>query len=128
MMQNVLFYLPRDGGLKVEVMSALKPFLAAPNRQVYGRLNDLLSRLQQPLGDISLAVFVAATHQELISIFMLREFLLDLRLILVLPDWNESTVALGRTLYPRFMTYADGSRDEIIEVLRKCLSPGVKTL
>ncbi|MBF0477514.1 MAG: hypothetical protein HQK59_17160, partial [Deltaproteobacteria bacterium] len=83
MMQNVLFYLPRDGGLELEVMSALKPFLAAPNRQVYGRLDDLLSRLQKPLGDISLAVFVAATHQELISIFMLREFLLDLRLILV---------------------------------------------
>ncbi|MBF0551711.1 MAG: hypothetical protein HQK60_14405 [Deltaproteobacteria bacterium] len=128
MMQNVLFYLPPDGGLELEVMSALKPFLTAPCRQVYCRLDDLLSRLQQPLGDISLAVFVAATHQELISILMLREFLMDLRLILVLPDWNEGTVALGRTLYPRFMTYADGSRDEIIEVLRKCLGPGGKNL
>jgi hypothetical protein len=43
------------------------------------------------------------------------------RLVLVLPDEEDETIALAHGLRPRFVTYADGDYSELREVLQKML-------
>ncbi|MBF0510583.1 MAG: hypothetical protein HQK57_16890 [Deltaproteobacteria bacterium] len=56
------------------------------------------------------------------GLLLIRDLLLDVKMILILPDKEENTVAVGHALYPRYMTYADGDLQDVVEVIKKCLT------
>jgi hypothetical protein len=50
---------------------------------------------------------------------MLRELLPEIYVILVIPDWQESTVKLAHLLLPRFLSQKADSFTDLIKVLKK---------
>ena len=62
------------------------------------------------------------SQEELIDIIHIRELFRDIRIVLILPDREESTVAKGHRLYPRFFSYIDSDFKEIAAVLNKMLN------
>ncbi|NVM57217.1 MAG: hypothetical protein HWN51_03755 [Desulfobacterales bacterium] len=71
---------------------------------------------------MDIAVLLAASREELSDILSIRDLLTDIRVILVLPDRDDDTIAKGHTLRPRFFTYADSDFVEIAAVLSKMLA------
>jgi len=51
----------------------------------------------------------------------MRDFLEDVRLILILADSSAETVARGHLLRPRFLTYTDHDMSEVSSVLGKMI-------
>lgn len=78
--------------------------------------------LRQP-GDRPCLVFLLASgRQELDTALEQRELLLDITLILILPDRDMDTIALGHALMPRYITYADRGFADLQAVLANMVS------
>ncbi|MDY6952717.1 MAG: hypothetical protein SWE60_14495 [Thermodesulfobacteriota bacterium] len=67
----------------------------------------------------SVAVILTATRGELARLMAIRKALTETNLILVIPDSEKETVVLGHSLYPRFLSYADGDFLDVAAVLGK---------
>ena len=108
----------RSGKRLQKVIEAL---VSKKDREIYRTIDDLTSRLRQPMHDPPIAVLLAASRENLSDILSLRDMLCDVRIMLVLPDRERDTIAKGHTLRPRFVTHADSNFVEMAAVLRKVL-------
>ncbi|HPL62403.1 MAG TPA: hypothetical protein PK587_01430 [Syntrophales bacterium] len=117
---NVLFYAIEDlpGERLQRVIEAIIPLEKIERCR---SINSLALRLRQPLTDPSVAVLLTSTPNELIEIMPYRELLKDFRIVLILPDRNPATVAMGHLLRPRFVSHIDGEYLDIAAVLIKMI-------
>lgn len=118
---KLLLYAPdkcRSGKRLQKVIEAL---VSEEDREIYRTIDSLTSGLRQPRHDPPLAVLVAESRENLSDILSLRDLLGDVRIMLVLPDREQNTIAKGHTLRPRFVTHADSNFVEMAAVLRKVL-------
>ena len=69
--------------------------------------------------NIEIVLLTARTKKELKELIGLREFLSDIRVILILPDRDHETISDAHALYPRFITYIDGDYSDLKAVLTK---------
>ncbi|MDY6973844.1 MAG: hypothetical protein SV775_16210 [Thermodesulfobacteriota bacterium] len=118
---NLLFYtnFMREAG---ERLRGLIETLI-PNRkiEIHRTIDSLACRLRQPGDNPSVMIIMAGSKEELSGILSLRDLLWDVRIILVLPDREEDTVARGHTLRPRLLTFVDSNFVEVAAVLEKML-------
>ena len=84
-------------------------------------ITSLESSLRKSGNDLTLAVLLTTSHEELQEILALRPLLNDIPLILILPDRDKDTVAKGHILAPRFLTDLQNNYHEIYDVLSKML-------
>ena len=89
--------------------------------KVFRSIEDLSSRLRRPADGFVIAVLVAGNKKDLVDFAFIRHLLSDMPIILVLPDWEESTAIIGYGLVPRLLTYMDSNLMEIGAVLEKMI-------
>ena len=92
-----------------------------PNTAIefYGEI-DLFSRRLFELGyGGAIGVLLATSTTALMEIFAVKDFISDIRKVLILPDSELDTISLGLKLYPRFFSYADSDFEDVAAVLRK---------
>jgi len=71
-------------------------------------------------GDVM--ILIPRDRQELEGLLKMKELLQDFRLILILPDDDEETVARGHLLMPRFVSFINSDMDEVIRVLGRMIA------
>lgn len=81
-------------------------------------VDELSSRVHQSIFDIKAMVLLTATKDELHGFLRLRDFLCDLRIIVILSDDEAETIAMAHALRPRFITWLDNDLYSIGLVLR----------
>lgn len=81
--------------------------------------SDLFHRLHKPHLDLKLVVLIASNTDELHEILSLKNFLVDLRVVLILPDRDQKTVAKAHILSPRFLAYTDSDFEQVEAVIEK---------
>ena len=118
---NLLFYATGKKGTGKRLWN-LHQELASEYKGDFCRTIDTLSlKLRKSLGDLTIAVLLAESQEELLDILSIRDLLSGVRIILILPDRNEDTIRKGHSLYPRFLSYADGDFKDVAAVLAKML-------
>lgn len=100
-------------------MKALDKLVSGVNPKVYRNPDALRRRLLPARSSPSAIVILAITKQDLLSVMPLRDLLLGFRVIVILPDSDDVTVAMGWGLWPRFVSYADGDLRDVAGVLGK---------
>lgn len=70
---------------------------------------------------LRIAILNVADRKELEGLVLLREMLSGLRIVLIVPDQDQTTLSLAHRLQPRFLARADGDWDEIRMVLGKLI-------
>jgi hypothetical protein len=122
MHMEVLVYSKTERKHALRLMSAIEKVV--PNKMIHTcrSVQSLSLRLCQPGPPPEVTVLLATTRRELCEILTIQALLTDLRLILLIPDKREDTVAKGHSLYPRFLSYSDGDFADVSAVLRKMLS------
>jgi len=118
---SLLFYAASPQGAGQRLEQVLEAFLPAHETRVCRSMEDLLTRLRQP-GNVDIAILLAASREELCGLVDIRELLQDVRIILVLPDREEATIAKAHRLWPRFLTDCDSDFDDVVAVLTKMLT------
>ena len=64
-------------------------------------------------------VFFAYDQDDLTLALSLREYVIDTRVIMVLPDWEGETVKMGLSISPTLITNANGDFSDVVAVLEK---------
>jgi hypothetical protein len=119
---SVLLYAASEKGPGERLRGIIKTFVPEREIEVLGTIHSLSDRLRRPTDAVDVAILLAANRDELGEFLSVNDFLSDLRIILILPDRGEDTVAKGHTLRPRFLSYADSNFTDVAAVLGKMLS------
>jgi hypothetical protein len=119
---RILLYSESTEGPAARLCRIIQTFIPKRELGFVRTLEDLSCRLREPKDDEVIAVLIAASGDELRELLSLGDLLMDLRIILVLPNKDGETVANGHRLRPRFLTYADSNFIDVAAVLGKMLS------
>lgn len=117
---NVLFYgkMTHGSGERLKkVIEALVP----ENVKICRTIDSLCHGLRQPGHNMTIAVLLASSREDLVDILSIRDLLYDVRIILILPDRKDDTIAKGHTLSPRFLSYIGSDFIDVAAVLDKML-------
>jgi hypothetical protein len=126
-MKEVLFYISKRDDAEKKLMAAVEDAAPKAAIKVYRTTEALRKRLLLG-GSSALAVVVlASTKQNLLSLMPLRELLLGFRVIMILPDADEVTLAVGWGMWPRFVSYADSDFHDVAGVLKKIAGTATHT-
>jgi len=82
-------------------------------------LHDILQSLRKSMINSTVVLLHAASHDILDDILLIREQLEGTRIILILPDEEDDTVAKGHLLRPRFISTVNCDFNNILAVLNK---------
>ncbi len=125
---KLIFYATEthDSGARLQTMIETK--VPNENIEVHRTIDSLNLRLRQlklnNSYDLSIAVILAGRKEDLFDILSIRKLLRDIRIILILPDRDENTIAMGHHLRPRLLSYADSDFSEVVAVLAKMRGKG----
>lgn len=118
----LILYLPETGGPEEELYRMVTATAFPKKVERYKSIQELSERLHQPIFDIKVTVILAADQKELQAITSLSDFLNDMKIILVLPDREPTTIAKGHLLRPRFIAWLDDDFTHVEIFLKRMLS------
>jgi hypothetical protein len=118
---RVLYYGTTNNGAGKRLQKAIESVVPIEDTEVCRNIEELGKRLRLPTCDLSISVFFTQSKAELFDLILLKELLLNLRILLVLPDGDNETITMGHTLFPRFLTYADSDFKDVEAVLKKII-------
>jgi hypothetical protein len=110
-----------------KLLTTMKSKGLAHNVAVYRSLEMFSDRLRQPVKDKTIAVVLAPTEKDLLDIYFIKYLFCKMPVVLLLPDRQRDTAAIGRRCGSRFMSYIDADFKEIRETLH-ALGDGVNSL
>ncbi len=117
----IIFYLPGFDERGEELLRRTMAKLPQRKIETCRGFTDLRRRLLRPLSDLRVAVLLCLTKADLQDIFSLGDLLLDLKIILVLPDDDAETMAKAHHLRPRCLSWLDDDFLDIGIVLKKMI-------
>ena len=118
---KVILYTRVMVGAGEKLVQCIQITTPAQDTEIYDSIDQFSQRLRQPRGELTVAVIVANSKEDLINLLFIRNLLQDIRIILVLPDREKDTIEKGHRLYPRFMSYVDSDLQEVAAVLNNVL-------
>ena len=119
---NLVFYSPVADAAGKRLQRVVEALVPLEEIELCRTMEGLSATLRRPADDRTIAVLSAATSEDLTAFLALRDLLHKLRIILVLPDRGNGTVAKAHALRPRFLAYADSDFIDVAAVLNKMLA------
>ncbi len=118
---EVFLYATEAGEAGKRLERIIKISLDSLDIQVCRSIHSLTQKLRQPKNGFLIAVLVAHNKKELTEILSLKDLFWDLRIILILPNYEKDTISKGHKLHPRFLSYVDSDFKDVAAVLEKML-------
>ena len=116
---NVLVYSTGKQGERLQRL--IRDLVPKERLEIYDTFKGFSERLHKPMDEIPVAVILAASEEDLLTILSISHLLYDVKFILILPNREDITVAIGHSLRPRFVSYADSDFREVTAVLGKMI-------
>lgn len=116
---GLLLYLPKKDGSGERITQVIQEVASGEEVEIFNSISDLSCRLRQPNHGLTIAVLHAGSNEDLLDLVAIRNLILDIRIILILPDREENTIAKGHILRPRIISYPDSDFKEVSAVLSK---------
>ena len=88
---------------------------------IFQTLESFYDRARQGRTDISAAIVHISNMQDIHKLQALRDLISDMRIIMILPDNNEETLRIGHSFYPRYISFADSTFEDVTAVLQKII-------
>jgi hypothetical protein len=122
-MNALLFLSDVKGATNGRLLSVVQSVVLTTHLEVLRNFNKLAVRLNKLPKDISIIVLFAQNRKQLLKLVALRPYMEGIRIILVVPDDESITIALGHLLRPSLLTSAHAIADfaDVAAVLSKCL-------
>ena len=118
-MDEIALFVPSRNNTEKRLMAALQGVVPGVSLKIYRNPDSLRRRLLPDGSSAPTVVILAATKQDLLGVVPLRELLRGFRVIMILPDSDDLTLAMGWAMWPRFVSYADGDFQDVVGVLNK---------
>ena len=116
---NLLLYTTVSQEVAERVKTVLKPSVPEGTIEVYRTINDLSRRLRLPKDDPTIVVVLPARREDILDLLAIRHLFRNVRIVLVVPDIEDETIALAHRLRPRYLSYIDGNFMGLSTVVNK---------
>jgi len=118
---TVLIYSKSENIRAKQLRSAVEGVVQKNDIEICRGIESLSNMLRMPRKNFNIAVLLAEEMGDLSDLISIREWMEDLRIILVAPDGRPETNSNGHKLRPRFLTDVDSDFGNIQAVLRKMI-------
>ena len=117
-MQTILFSdLDNNVGLRIKEILEME---FSPNSLVCcTQITEFIDVIRYTSGDATIAVLAPHHRASLDELLLVEELLNRLKIVLILPDHHPETIALGHSLRPRIVTFADDDLAKLAAILNK---------
>ena len=114
---TVLIYSIKTKGAGERILQVMETVVSEGNVDIYRTIDALSRGLRQPRNDMTIALLLASSKEDLLDLLSIRDLLWDMKIILVLPNSDPDTVAKGHMLKPRVLSYCASDFDDVAAVL-----------
>ncbi|MBU2551987.1 MAG: hypothetical protein KKB20_26490 [Proteobacteria bacterium] len=118
---NMLFYAAEVTDDTQRLEELIQTTLDMENIEVFRNIEAFMSGLKRPRLYPALALIATASRSELLDITRLEPLLDDVKIVLILPDCEDETLALGHRLRPRYMSFAGDRMEDVAAILKKMM-------
>lgn len=101
---KAIFYQPEQAGKDQKFQDLADCLNSMITVETARTIEDLKLKLRMPKCDLVFVVLYASSKHELNSLLEIKNYLEDIKILLIVPDDRKETISLGFKLYPRFMT------------------------
>ncbi|OPY74077.1 MAG: hypothetical protein A4E63_00880 [Syntrophorhabdus sp. PtaU1.Bin050] len=116
-MQALFYAVPEDGNGS-EIRRNIEETMPEAHIERHTTVGGLKDRLLRGLDKKTVAVISITSEEDLIDTYFIQHLLSKVFLIVLLPDRERHTVAMGHRLHPYFVCCADDGTPRLAEVLR----------
>ncbi len=116
---NIIFFLSVANEQGERLERVIELFFLKRRIERCRDLDALGKKLHEPYNYKDVVLLSPASKEELSRLLALQDLLSDMRIILVLPDRDDETVAMGHRLRPRMVSYSDGDYLDVAAVLTR---------
>ena len=116
---QLLFYSSGDDQNHKRLQAAVHKVIPKSQIEPFKSLGDFRERLRLPIEPDSIAVLSASNREELQQMQLLRRLLIEIYIVLVIPDRKKSTIKLAHLLLPRFLSLANSDFTDLKILLDK---------
>jgi len=99
---NIIFYCAGKNGYYDNLSLLIECCPRQKSIEIHTDILTLSQRLKQSFGKKTVAVICADTFEDLIDIYLIKHLFCGVALILILPDNEKDTLAMGSLLRPLF--------------------------
>ena len=118
-MNVVLYASGKNVAVSQRLQKVTESKVSLKHLETIQTFEDLSKRVRRLPRKIDIAVLLAQSNDQLSEFLPLKEFLEDVRIILILPDWKQETITKGHLLCPRYIDDVDGDFSNVGAVLEK---------
>jgi hypothetical protein len=123
---KIIVYSKARTGMGSKLQKAVDTILPGANVETFHAVSRLSERLRRPALNFPIVVLLVTSREELNNLLAIKELLLDVRVLLILPDKENDTMVLGHTLRPRFVSFRDSSFTDVVAVLGKMVNRSLR--
>jgi hypothetical protein len=116
---ELIYYSARNGGPDERLRRVIDLFFPRDSSGIYGNAVELSGALRRVSDPSTIILIHAISKDDLRAILEMKDLLMDRKIILILPDRDTSTIAMGHTLRPRLLSFEDSDFFEIAAVLTR---------
>ena len=118
---QLLFYAKRNDESENRLDAAIRSVAPGGAIERFVTLEGFRERLRSIIEPNSIMVLAAVDREELLEMQALREMLIEIYIILVLPDRQESTIKLAHLLRPRFLGQTKDDFTDLSQIVAKMI-------
>jgi hypothetical protein len=116
---ELFLYAPVSKETRERVARKLESVLPEDGLRVCSTIGNLCQNLRMPKQDLTIAVLVPANRGDLLELRSIRPMFRDVKILLVLPDTEEETIAMAHRFRPRYVTCVTGNLSALGAVVTK---------
>jgi hypothetical protein len=116
---NLFVLIAEEGGTGGQFLADAAPLVPRDKLEVFRGYAALAERLKKPRDPFLAVLVLGPSHEDLRRIVSLREYLKEARVLLVLGDEREETIALAHRLRPTYISDIDDGSSGVISVLKQ---------
>ena len=124
---DLLVYLPAGDEAGRRLQSLIGELEWPGTIEIFKTFGRLTSRLRKPTFEETIALFLVAEQRDLLDLAALEPLLNNCRVILILPDGEEKTIAMAHRLRPRFLSHRDSDFADVAAVLGKMRQRAIRS-
>jgi hypothetical protein len=118
---NLFFCSTTNNEIGDKLLSFIEKLVPKEKIKIFQKFDGFHRKLHQYRYARPVAILLIANKEELLNVLSFKDLLQEVRLVLILPDRKEDTIAIGQCLSPSLLCFSDSKLNEIYSILVKIL-------
>ncbi len=118
---RLIFYAGKANEVSQRLQNSIQPIISKNKIKISRSIKELSHSLIHTGTNNTLTLLLATGKKDLDDLLAIRDLLVNVRCILILPDDDRQTIAKGLKFYPRFTSTISSDFKDVSAVLVKML-------